>query len=190
MPRGFNEDEQEFIKESLIDACEKLIIKYGFKKTSVSDICKEVDVSIGTFYKFFENKDVIFILMAERYHRKIVEDVLNYKPKIPTKYDMGEVLKKIFSKYFLDSSFLNLQKDFLTVLKKLSQNFLDKHMQQDSLDIEMVVKLYGLKPKIPMETINAVMHTIFVSAAGDLVGDKYEEAIHLLIDLAVDYIFE
>ncbi len=40
----------------IIDAAQRLFHKYGIKKVTVEDICKESNVSKMTFYKFFPNK--------------------------------------------------------------------------------------------------------------------------------------
>jgi AcrR family transcriptional regulator len=49
--------EKENVKrESLLDTGRRLFWKYGFRRVTVNEICKEADVSKMTFYRFFENK--------------------------------------------------------------------------------------------------------------------------------------
>jgi AcrR family transcriptional regulator len=43
-------------RESLLDTGRRLFWKYGFRRVTVNEICKEADVSKMTFYRFFENK--------------------------------------------------------------------------------------------------------------------------------------
>jgi AcrR family transcriptional regulator len=42
--------------DNLLEAGRKLFWKYGFKRVSIDEICREAGVSRMTFYRFFENK--------------------------------------------------------------------------------------------------------------------------------------
>ena len=45
MPRGFTESEKEKIREKLIGACQKRWSRYGYKKTSVEELCRKAVLS-------------------------------------------------------------------------------------------------------------------------------------------------
>ena len=60
MARSFTEREKENIKRSLQEACKQSWTQYGYKKTSVDDLCKQVGISKGAFYLFFESKEALF----------------------------------------------------------------------------------------------------------------------------------
>ena len=55
MARSFTEREKENIKRSLQEACKQNWTQYGYKKTSVDDLCRQVGISKGAFYLFFES---------------------------------------------------------------------------------------------------------------------------------------
>ncbi|HKK81807.1 MAG TPA: TetR/AcrR family transcriptional regulator, partial [Prolixibacteraceae bacterium] len=40
----------------IIEAAQKLFWKFGFKKVTIEEICREGNVSKMTFYKYFDNK--------------------------------------------------------------------------------------------------------------------------------------
>jgi AcrR family transcriptional regulator len=49
--------ERDTIKRTqLIETGKRLFWKYGFRRVSVEEICREADVSKMTFYRYFENK--------------------------------------------------------------------------------------------------------------------------------------
>lgn len=52
-------------KESIIDAANTLFMKYGVKKTTVEDICREASLSKMTFYKYFRNKKELVQILRE-----------------------------------------------------------------------------------------------------------------------------
>ena len=60
MARKFSEREKENIRKSLIDICKQNWTQYGYKKTSVDEICKQAGISKGAFYLFFESKEALF----------------------------------------------------------------------------------------------------------------------------------
>lgn len=49
MARSFTEREKENIKKSLQEACKQSWTQYGYKKTSVDDLCKQAGISKGAF---------------------------------------------------------------------------------------------------------------------------------------------
>ena len=60
MARSFTELEKENIKKGLQDACKRSWTQYGYKKTSVDELCREAGISKGAFYLFFESKEALF----------------------------------------------------------------------------------------------------------------------------------
>ncbi len=55
----------------LIDAAEELFTKNGFHSTSISDICKNAETAVGTFYIYFETKTDIYRYLMYKYQTKI-----------------------------------------------------------------------------------------------------------------------
>lgn len=56
-------------RKKLLEIGKKLFWKYGFRRVSVDEICKEADVSKMTFYRCFENKT--------EFAKTIFSDVVN-----------------------------------------------------------------------------------------------------------------
>jgi len=51
-------------RQEIIDTAKKLFIKYGFDKTQVSDISKEMGVAQGLVYHYFKSKtDLLYVVM-------------------------------------------------------------------------------------------------------------------------------
>jgi len=58
-------DPEERRKE-LIDTAERLFITNGYDQTAVSDIVKEVKLSQGAFYYYFESKEDVLVAILEK----------------------------------------------------------------------------------------------------------------------------
>jgi AcrR family transcriptional regulator len=54
-------------KTGIEDAAKELLIKQGFHATSMRDIAKRADVSLGNVYNYFETKEAIFESIINRY---------------------------------------------------------------------------------------------------------------------------
>lgn len=52
MARSFAEQEKERIRKNLLEACKRSWAQYGYKKTSVDELCREAGISKGAFYLF------------------------------------------------------------------------------------------------------------------------------------------
>lgn len=58
--------EPEERRRELIDAAEQLFIAKGYEQTSISDIVREVSVSQGAFYYYFESKEDVLVAIIEK----------------------------------------------------------------------------------------------------------------------------
>lgn len=54
-------------KTGIEDAAKELLIKQGFHATSMRDIAKRADISLGNVYNYFETKEAIFESIINRY---------------------------------------------------------------------------------------------------------------------------
>ena len=60
MGRSFTKREKEKIRQSLQDACKQSWTRYGYKKTSIDELCRQAGISKGAFYLFYESKEALF----------------------------------------------------------------------------------------------------------------------------------
>ena len=49
MPKIFSEREKENIIKGLLETCRQSWTQYGYKKTSVDELCRQVGISKGAF---------------------------------------------------------------------------------------------------------------------------------------------
>jgi AcrR family transcriptional regulator len=73
--RGFSDDEREQIREQLIQTGRELLLTYGPEKTNVTDITEPVGIAKSTFYRFFDSKADLYLVIMEREMNEYVENV-------------------------------------------------------------------------------------------------------------------
>ncbi len=80
-------------REKLLESATHLFFEEGYDATSVNDICKHAGVSKGSFYHYFETKQVLFLTLMENWSSKVMQSILSQP--IPTKSDLKEVLVEL-----------------------------------------------------------------------------------------------
>lgn len=121
MARSFTKQEKQNIRTKLLAECQKSWAKYGYKKTSIDEICAHVGISKGAFYLFFESKEALFtetLCILQDHMYRLTEGIMEKKPN---KQGFAQALKASYREY--DKNFLicDMQSaDFLTFANKLS----------------------------------------------------------------------
>jgi len=80
--------------DEIVETGKKLFYRYGIKKVSVEEICKEAGVSKATFYKYFKNKvDLALFILKEIFDNAWKEyyDIVNSND--PFNMKMEKIIK-------------------------------------------------------------------------------------------------
>ena len=64
------------LKERILKATEKLLRRYGAGKLSVVDVAREIGMSHGNVYRFFESKSVLLGAISERWLCNVVTPLI------------------------------------------------------------------------------------------------------------------
>ena len=53
-------------RDRILDAAQRLFVRYGVKRTALDDVVREAGIAKGTLYLYFDSKDALFAAVAER----------------------------------------------------------------------------------------------------------------------------
>lgn len=67
MGRPLKNSTQKTAKDKLLEASFKLIRSKGYVATTVDDLCKEAEVTKGTFFHYFESKEALAVAAANHW---------------------------------------------------------------------------------------------------------------------------
>lgn len=81
--------EPEVRRKELIDTAERLFIAQGYDQTSISDIVKEVNVSQGAYYYYFDSKEDVLVAVMEKQIALMESDFI----QIANNSDLDEAAK-------------------------------------------------------------------------------------------------
>ena len=73
---AFTEYETEQLRKALLKETRRCAVTLGMKKTSVDQLTRAVGIAKGSFYKFYESKEMLFFAVLESIHSEL-------SPKFP-----------------------------------------------------------------------------------------------------------
>lgn len=74
-----------------------LFLKNGFDETSINDIVKAAGCSLGTFYKHFKGKEMLFIEIWDEYVSGHTRQMITFAPEDPSSQEMVDyIIKKAY----------------------------------------------------------------------------------------------
>lgn len=132
--------ERERRRQQIMVAAKRVFSAKGFNKATMEDIAKEAELSPGTLYLYFKNKDELFSSLSIRvlqYLNIRLEHVVNNEKEMGSEQKIGALREAMYDVYEFDPLILinmfhlqssdtlkNLSPELLADLKELSQNSL------------------------------------------------------------------
>lgn len=199
LSRGFNSYEKQIIRNSLIEQGKFLFSKYGFQKTSIREITKDVGIAQGTFYSFFKSKEELYFVILESEEKGIREQLFNVEkfkeqqPKKVIKDILHQMIYIIETNPLIRQLFLGTNME--DMLRKLPPDLLEKHFRNDSTSLITIIETWrseGVIFKENPEVIAGVLRSLFVLTLHQHeIGETvYRETVEVLINLIVDGLFK
>lgn len=68
---AFTDYETEQLRKALLKEIRRCAVTLGMKKTSVDQLTKAVGIAKGSFYKFYESKEMAFFAVLESIHSEL-----------------------------------------------------------------------------------------------------------------------
>lgn len=178
-------------KEKIIDAALELLCSKGYYNTTTNEIAKAADVSIGSLYSYFKDKNSVFMEILERYNERLMKALNNFP--------MNDELYKTDKRKWLYEYMKNLidahrsSKDFTKELNLLYYSMpevaavLDK--QREKVQERTLKFLYMYKDDINVkdyESSSIVLYTFIESIVHKIAFDENETDGEKLLNTAVE----
>jgi len=173
-------------RDQILKTGKDLFWKFGFKRVTIEEICKEAGVSKMTYYKFFSNKinlvqTIMDSVMQEsllRYNQ-IMDSEVPYPEKvvamIQLKRDQIETMSSEFFRDYIQSEDPELIRYLEQLTSENMQKFTDDFRKaQDNGDIRKDLKI---------EFIMHVMNHLIEMAHEDAMLNMYDEPQDLVMEI-------
>jgi len=108
-PKNGKQKKSEITKKRIIRSFLEITNKKGNEKTTIRDICREAEVSVGTFYKYFQTKNDIYFAIYEPADSYFANTV-NKRIKGDSAIDKVVDFSRYYAKLNVDTGLENVKK--------------------------------------------------------------------------------
>ena len=81
--------------ERILDAAAHVFHEHGYADTTTNDVADRADVSIGSLYQYFPNKDALLVALTRRHIESTTVALADLLAEIPTTADLEAVLRTV-----------------------------------------------------------------------------------------------
>ena len=188
MPKSFSAQEREYIRQRLKEEAAKCLAQYGVRRTTVDEIVKRVNIPKGTFYLFYKSKELLLFEVIQEQQKNInLELYQAFSDIIDMELSVEKLTDMIFEFYKKTEKMLVLKLsdagEIELLKRKLPQEIVDEHLQNDTDMIEKMIALFHVKKEVDIKVISAAFHAIYYITLhkAEIGEEQYDKALRVLI---------
>lgn len=191
MARSFSDREKNNIRKYLMDTCKQNWSQFGYKKTSVDELCRQVGISKGAFYIFFDSKEALFCEVLCCVQKEIFDAASQVMDQRQDRTGVAAAIKLVYREYAKNNFLYNSDStDFTILTNKLSE----EQLQQVSSSNEQNKSLFLDKPylhlKIDADMALSVIYALIMSVKIKDSIPNHLEVFDFMVDHLIDNIYE
>ena len=187
MPKTFTKKEREFIQQRLMEEAKNCLVQYGARKTTVDELVKRVNIPKGTFYLFYDSKELLFYDVFNYFHDELHEKIIFEIASLKQDIDPDKLTQLIFSLYKMvgDSFLLKFmtEGDLEMMLRKLPPETAAKHAEKDDFSIEQLLSLVPDLKTDQNRVFSAALRGVFLSMLHkhEIGEEVFDDALKIMI---------
>lgn len=196
MPKTFSDNERVYIKNRLMEEAQNCLKLYGVRKTTVDELVKRVNIPKGTFYLFFESKEILFYEVLCSFHDELQTELMSELEALGQRVSVDQLTELLLGVYKkIEGSFLYkliTSGDLELLMRKLPPEIARTHAKKDDFSIEQLISMIpGIKSD-NIKVFSASMRAIFLSMLHkhEIGEEVFEQALRLMIRGVVMQMFE
>ena len=178
---AFTDEQNEQIRNDLIRAARRCGITIGMRKTSVEQLTEAVGISKGSFYKFFDSKELLFFAVLEDIHTECFAAAQKSLQENATLLPAAAILAacRWLSK---TKAFVFIENDADFLLHRLPEEVKTAHYHDDETHIRTLLELGGLQPKGGMALAAATVRGLILTVSHqEQIGVLYPQVLETLV---------
>lgn len=196
MPKTFTDKEREYIKKRLMEEAQDCLRLYGIRKTTVDELVKRANIPKGTFYLFYDSKELLFYDVLCSVHDELHADLRRRLEALDEPAAADQVTELVLGLYKkVEASFLYkfiTGGDLELLMRRLPPEVARAHAEKDDFSMEQLI---AMAPGIKGDSIkkySAAMRAIFLSMLHkhEIGEEVFEDAPRLMIRGVVMQMFE
>ncbi len=190
---AFTDYESEKIREALLQEARRCAVTLGMRKTSVEELTRAVGISKGSFYKFYESKELLFFAVLEDIHTEfyeVADKALSENSALPPAERVSRAILSVCERLSDTGVMTFIENDAETLLRRLPDQIKAEHYHDDETHIRALLKKSGLNPKSGTELTAATVRGLILTVSHkDQIGSLYLQVLKTLVNGACSELF-
>ena len=182
---AFTEEQNETIRRDLIREARCCGVTVGMRKTSVEQLTEAVGISKGSFYKFFDSKELLFFAVLEDIHtecfaaaQKSLQENAAIDPASRTAAAILAACRWLSE----TKAFVFIENDAEFLLHRLPEEVKTAHYHDDETHIRLLLEKYGLVPKRGISLAAATVRGLILTVSHkEQIGGLYPQVLEALV---------
>lgn len=144
---AFTEYETEQLRKALLKETRRCAVTLGMKKTSVDQLTKAVGIAKGSFYKFYESKELLFFAVLEGIHSElygVADEVLRENGGLLPAERTAEAVLAVCRRLSDTGDMVFIENDAKLLLQRLPEDVKNDHYHDDETHIRQLLENMSL----------------------------------------------
>lgn len=188
LPKSYSDEEREYIRKRLKEEAAACMGQFGVRRTTVDEIVKRVHIPKGTFYLFYQSKELLLFEVIQEQHELVNQKLYQALSAFAdTGFTAEKVTDVIFEFYKMTEDMLVLKQldldDVELLMRKLPREVVEEHMQDDTDTIAKMFSLLPVKKEVDIKVVSAAFHAIYYATLHkkEIGEDQYDQALWMMI---------
>ena len=182
---AFTEEQDETIRRDLIREARCCGVTVGMRKTSVEQLTEAVGISKGSFYKFFDSKELLFFAVLEDIHtecfaaaQKSLQENAAIDPASRTAAAILAACRWLSE----TKAFVFIENDAEFLLHRLPEEVKTAHYHDDETHIRLLLEKYDLVPNRGISLAAATVRGLILTVSHkEQIGELYPQVLETLV---------
>lgn len=167
MPKSYSDKEREHIIKRLKEEATSCLNVYGVKKTTVDELVRRVNIPKGTFYLFYDSKELLLYDVIIDLHIEIQTQFLREVESFQGNFNSEQLTNLLFQIYKkVDNTCLlkiMTNGDLELLMRKLPNEVVEEHLVHDNNLMEQLILSIPQASDKNIESFSGAMRGIFLT---------------------------
>ena len=182
---AFTEEQNETIRRDLIREARCCGVTVGMRKTSVEQLTEAVGISKGSFYKFFDSKELLFFAVLEYIHTEcfaVAQKSLQENAAIDPASRTAAAILAACRWLSETKAFVFIENDAEFLLHRLPEEVKTAHYHDDETHIRLLLEKYDLVPSRGISLAAATVRGLILTVSHkEQIGELYPQVLETLV---------
>ena len=187
MQKSYSEQERAYIRERLKEEAADCLATYGVRRTTVDEIVRRVNIPKGTFYLFYQSKELLLFEVIQEQQQSINRRLFQVISGLSgTKVSAEELTDAIYAFYKMAEEMPILKLigtgEVELLARRLPREVVQAHLQDDTDTIGEMLAMLPVKKDVDINVVSAAFHAVYYATLHKAeIGEAYDQALRTLI---------